>query len=740
MVALMFGATLGSVLDVVGKVGAFAASLPPVRSYLAGATARMAGMLPLPENQDLVRTIRAAHLGAIDQIARHHAAALEAMPPHELDDDEHAFGLLLRAWLGDRLRVLDAGALDIAMVDEGQIKHLLDDVFRPDVILGYAEAAQKARLDAEKAALEEVAEGAGRQPPPLFRRLFTGEGKPGWHATFTTLVSEQLKTNERFGSIFVAHELIDIKLLIGAVEANLSAEFAQTSAAIDGRFDSAAAAAERHTQKVLRSNEGMQELIKELIADKHVPAMPLQALLKRLSGFDIAPADIVAQLERFADQYLNLERQLATRQSAVPEIEAGRAKALNLLRAGDLDGAKAVLADLDAKSESVATQGARNAAIIKADRAEMAVLEFDYRGAVAFLDQAAQLVTFNEQASALLRRHAEHYLYLLGLTTGDDEPLRQARSRVQARLDSIDRDTNPLLWGEYQNSLAVILTLLGERGEAGALDAALVAYGAALQVTPRSIVPVARGSTLSNLGTVLRALGERGNDRALRRSVAAFRLARITLHGHQHTDAYWSAVNNHGHTLMVVAQNDRSALSKAVAAFRRALSFRNRAMHPRHWAMTMYNLGSALSDHALHGDKTFLPEAVSVLEAALEVRTRARLPFEWAITMVALAGTLARFGQDHDDGCLRRAEQCCRDALTVLHPTRTPAEWASAEHLLGGILETIAEHGDNAPLRDAIAAYRAALEVFERPSHESRAQLVRESLAKAEAQLRHRGG
>jgi hypothetical protein len=258
MLTILFGATAATVLDLIGKIGTAVASLPPVRSYIADAHSRMAGRLPLPENQELVRTIRTAHLAAIDKVARRHVAQLEVTPTPELDEDEHSFSLHLRAWLGDRLKVLNGGALDVAMVDGAQIKLVLDDMLRPSAIEDYAEVAAKVRTDSERAALGEISDGTGREPPPLFQRLFAGEVEPGWFDLFTTFVSEQIKTNERFRSTFVVAELVDIKRLIGAAEANISEKFARATAKIDARLDSADAARERGIQKLLQQYEDLE--------------------------------------------------------------------------------------------------------------------------------------------------------------------------------------------------------------------------------------------------------------------------------------------------------------------------------------------------------------------------------------------------------------------------------------------------------------------------------------------------
>jgi tetratricopeptide (TPR) repeat protein len=91
----------------------------------------------------------------------------------------------------------------------------------------------------------------------------------------------------------------------------------------------------------------------------------------------------------------------------------------------------------------------------------------------------------------------------------------------------------PAHWAATQNNLGNALRTLGERagGSAGidALNQAVAAYRAALEVYTRETMPAHWAATQNNLGAALRTLGERAGGSAgidaLDQALAAFRAA-----------------------------------------------------------------------------------------------------------------------------------------------------------------------------------------------------------------------
>ena len=180
---------------------------------------RMAGRLPLPENQDLVRGIRTAHLGAIDKVARRYEKRLAQLPAHEVASADQIFAERLRAFLDQRLKLTTGSTIDAEVLDAESIRRVLDDMVHPSTTLeGFASAAQAAREAAEKQAIAEIEKDADAKAPLLFQDMFTGRDGAGWYETFDLFVNEQIKGNERFRSIFFAAELVDIKRVVLAAE------------------------------------------------------------------------------------------------------------------------------------------------------------------------------------------------------------------------------------------------------------------------------------------------------------------------------------------------------------------------------------------------------------------------------------------------------------------------------------------------------------------------------------------
>ncbi|MCA3310735.1 MAG: hypothetical protein ING03_14965, partial [Roseomonas sp.] len=216
----MISGTWSEVLESLVGVAGGAAGMQPVKEIVSDARARAAGQLPLPKNRDLVRTIRTAYLAALKKVTLAHAAHLGLV---EASAEECAFGASARAYLDQRLSIVNAKKLDFDAVNEAEVRHVLDDMVHPSATEGYATMAQKARKRAEAEALGELETDAGRRAPPLFRRFFEGDGVRGlgWYETYALFVNEQIKTNERFRSIFLAAELVEIKRLEEAADRRL---------------------------------------------------------------------------------------------------------------------------------------------------------------------------------------------------------------------------------------------------------------------------------------------------------------------------------------------------------------------------------------------------------------------------------------------------------------------------------------------------------------------------------------
>lgn len=218
MLAAIVGGTIATVLDYVGSAVTTAAGTQPVHDWLSGCKSRLIAGRSEPRNHDLVRGIRTAHLCAIDAVARRHAKLIRQLPASEAGPDEEPFASSLRLFLDARLRIVTSRGIDHNVLTIEDIDHVLDQLVDPSTAEGFAAKSEIVRKKAVAHALEEIENDAGRSAPALFKRLFEGEEGPGWYNAFALYVSEELKTNERFRSIFMAAELIDIKQALALLD------------------------------------------------------------------------------------------------------------------------------------------------------------------------------------------------------------------------------------------------------------------------------------------------------------------------------------------------------------------------------------------------------------------------------------------------------------------------------------------------------------------------------------------
>lgn len=196
-----------------------------VRGAAGAVHDRMSARLPLPENHDLVRGLRRAHLIALDRVTKRYEKALKAYSIREISEADRIFAESMRGFLDGRIKLLSDRSLEVERVDEAAIRHALDNLVLPapsdDQTAIQAQAAGRAAAEAEAMAEIEAAVGS---PTSLFLSAFRGElgvssaNGGSWHDMMALHVTEMIKSDGRFHSIFEASQLIDIKRLIAASE------------------------------------------------------------------------------------------------------------------------------------------------------------------------------------------------------------------------------------------------------------------------------------------------------------------------------------------------------------------------------------------------------------------------------------------------------------------------------------------------------------------------------------------
>jgi hypothetical protein len=703
----MISGTWSEVLESLVGVAGGAAGMQPVKEIVSDARARAAGQLPLPKNHDLVRTIRTAYLAALEKVTLAHAEHLGLV---EASAEERAFGASARAYLDQRLSIVNAKKLDFDAVNEAEVRHVLDDMVHPSATEGYATMAQEARKRAEAEALGELETDAGRRAPPLFRRFFEGDGVRGlgWYETYALFVNEQIKTNERFRSIFLAAELVDIKRLVEAADRRLVELDRQRSSQIEQGFARAETEAERRQRELL---EGQRALMEAITGKSHVPIRLLEDFLRKLGEAEVPAEAIPARLEAWAERFLEMKARLSQPSNDRPETAVARARARELLDAGDLDGAETALRDARGALRERREQTAREEATLLGDEAGIAQLRLDYAAEADLHREAARLLDFDMEAAWAAWMRVANALYRDGVEFGDPAALRAAvRTLEQEALHRAPRNARPLDWATVQHNLGCALATLGERRDDDALAKATAAYEDALWERTRERAPLDWAKTQNNLGNILQILGERGDDDAIVKAISAYENAMQELTRERAPLAWATAQNNLGCALATLGERgDVAALVKAVAAYQNSLLECTRERNPLDWAGTQNNLGRALHALGKRGDVAALVNAVAAHENGLLECTRERAPLAWAKAQNNLGCALATLSEYGDGAALAKAITAYENALLELTQDCAPLQWAGIQNNLGIALLTLGKRGDDEALARAVVAHEKAL-------------------------------
>ncbi|MFS8038725.1 hypothetical protein ACI7BZ_17510 [Xanthobacter sp. AM11] len=401
--------------------------------------ARMAGHLPLPENHDLVRGIRAAHLAAVRKVAVRHGRICADLPAGEMNGGTHAFQAALMAWLDERQRWLSKSALDHEQVSEADVRHVLDELVHPASSEGFAQAAQAARTRAEKRALDEIAAGCGAAPA-LFVRLFSGQDGAGWYVHFALFVNEALKVNGRFRAIFLAAELVDLKRLVSACDGQIAA-LERRGAERLGHIEAQLGSVQQDTQAI---RAGVERLTAQLDLTQREKAALAVALgeaqaqlrstqstvlgfLQTMVGRDVAPDQMVATLFEIARRWEDAGRRISQMDGSrnlSPDIAPLRARAAAALAAGEVEAAEGLLADIDTKEDAAVvrllahqkevaaeiTLRRAEQASTKRARADLAFTRLDWKETARLLVEAVELEVEGEEerCSALVALSAAY--------------------------------------------------------------------------------------------------------------------------------------------------------------------------------------------------------------------------------------------------------------------------------------------------------------------------------------------
>jgi tetratricopeptide (TPR) repeat protein len=707
--------------------------------------ARMAGRLPLPENHDLVRGIRAAHLAAVRRVADAYGRVLKDRPEGEKAADHGAFHASLIAWLDERQQVLRKSALDHEQVSAEDVRHVLDEMVHPSAVEGFAAAAENRRAQAEDRALAEIAAACGAAPPEAFTVLFRGAGRAGWYDDFALFVNEELKVNVRFRAIFLAAELVDIKRLTAACDGKIAA-LETIGATRLGAIEHLLGAVQQDTSAIRAGVERLTAQLDLTQREKETLALALAeaqarfastqstvlGFLQTIVGRDVAPDQMVATLFEIARRWDDLGRRIVELEGGSrnlsPDIAPLRAQAAEAHAAGDVATAEHLLAEIDEKEaatlarllahhqEVAAEIALRRAeqAKTKRARADAAFTRLDWQETARLLVEAVDLVQEEPQARFAAILKAQDDYYERGRDAGINAALEVAILLArEAHARARDQDQR----GGALNTLGIALRTLGERESGTAhLEEAVRAYEAALEECTRARVPLDWAMTQNNLGNALQSLGEReGGTEHLEEAVRAYQAA-LEERTRARVPLDWAMTqNNLGTALQALGARESATarLEEAVRAYEAALEELTRARGPLQWALIQNNLGNALRILGERESATArLKQAVQAYQFALEERSRSRVPLQWAMTQNNLGTALQTLGRrESGTARLEEAVRAYEAALEEYTRARVPRQWAAAQNNLGNALRALGEReSGTARLEAAVCAYESALE------------------------------
>ncbi len=246
------------------------------------------------------------------------------------------------------------------------------------------------------------------------------------------------------------------------------------------------------------------------------------ACLVQLKGDEVSFEKWPEKLTEFATRYKVLEERLA--RLGLFSREAG--EVLRLARAALTEGrlveAERLLIGVQQKvdesrlllREELNRQD-RDAADIRATRAEAALLRWAYREAANLFGEAFKLMSEHDPTAArTYRQRAADALHNQGVDKGDNEALEEEIALLNSILKEYPRERVPLDWAMTQNNLGNALATLGGRESGTArLEEAVAAYRAALEVFTQPGLEYYRGIAQGNVDRAQALIRERrGGD------------------------------------------------------------------------------------------------------------------------------------------------------------------------------------------------------------------------------------
>ncbi|MEP5768922.1 MAG: hypothetical protein ABJL26_11200, partial [Nisaea sp.] len=484
----------------------------------------------LPGQQEFIREIRKAQLNALRQVARRNDQALKQLPSHESASEEHAFSAAVQSFITARLKTLSNKSIDFDVLTGDRIQDVLDFMVHPSPDATLADLQTLARNRAEAAIIEETEADAGRALPSRLRHLIEGTGGSGWYDFFSVEVNEQLKTNERFKSVFLFAELAGIKQEVKTVGAKIDSVPDETVAKLLAAMD--------EREKASAREAGVRE----------------EAIIELARRADLQVRDFdsaLSILEDLIETAIEVRQEGARGSNLGDFVDDVLARVAEKTDEGDFEAARTIADDAVVQWEREQAEQAQKGLVLFRTSLRQAELALDTSSVAEWLariaelehpgDRAAQRAAFREHWGA----HEED-----GRIRGNPFALKVAVAIADRLLETAGTLKEK---SDCCNLLGIALKTLGERaGGADGVDAlnrAVDTFGDALQVGTRADMPADWAMTKNNLANALSILGQRAGG-----------------------------------------ADGIDALNRAVAAYEDALQIRTRADMPADWAITKSNL------------------------------------------------------------------------------------------------------------------------------------------------------
>jgi tetratricopeptide (TPR) repeat protein len=453
--------------------------------------------------------------------------------------------------------------------------------------------------------------------------------------------------------------------------------------------------------------ERLEGLAAQVAREKGLEVAPLRAILVKMGEAGVRDEDIPSRLDQNANELIKLRAEIARLKLGPTSLASFAQQAQMLIDKGDLDGARAALAEGRAAARTVREQSSGYEADFLVQQAKIDHLQLAYQRAAAnYAEAAAVIAPFDQQKQWRFSLARADELNSQGDEFGDNVALVAAIDQYRGCLLLAPRAQRPLDWATTQNNLGIALETLGERGSGTAyLDEAVVAYRAALAERTREHLPIDWAATQNNLGTALSTLGQRETGTAhLEDAVLAYREA-LKEDTRERVPLRWSTIqNNLGIALTAIGERESGTarLEEAIAAYRDALQENTRERAPLEWAMIRNNLGTALmAIGERETGTTQLDGALAAFRDALKEWTRERVPLRWAATQNNLGLALTAIGErESGTAQLDEAVTAFREALKERTREHVPLDWAWSSGNLGVALMKLAERTKKAEMAE----------------------------------------